>query len=197
MNMLDVRCARGSLWHRWHPHIHTPGTALNNQYRGPTAWNDCLQVVEASDPPIGALGITDYCSIDQYEQVVEHRNEGRLGRVGLIFQNVEFRLSIETTKASALNLHLLFSPDGADHVEQIKRFLLGLEFIYAGGPYRCERLDLVRLGRACQPDVSDETTAYAVGVNQFKVNLDQLEEAWTKNDWVNRNGRLTFSASFS
>lgn len=33
-NPFDVQSKRGSLWHRWDPHIHTPGTALNDQYTG-------------------------------------------------------------------------------------------------------------------------------------------------------------------
>jgi len=24
----------GSLWHRWEPHVHAPGTLLNNQFKG-------------------------------------------------------------------------------------------------------------------------------------------------------------------
>lgn len=31
---------RGSLWNRWDPHIHTPGTILGDQFKGPDPWND-------------------------------------------------------------------------------------------------------------------------------------------------------------
>jgi ABC-type lipoprotein export system ATPase subunit len=187
---IDTQNKRGSIWHRWDPHIHTPGTALNNQYTGTDPWESFLGAIEASDPPIRALGITDYFGIERYEQVVEQQRQGRLANVGLIFPNVELRLSIETSKASAVNIHLLFSPEDSDHVEQIKRFLLELDFSYQGGPYRCQRSDLIRLGRAHQPSLTDDEAARSEGANQFKVKLDQLTEAWAKNNWVKKNALI-------
>lgn len=77
------------------------------------------------------MGITDHFDIKRYEQVVGQQRQGRLANVGLIFPNVELRLSIETSKASANNNHLLFSPEDSDHVEQIKRFLLELALAYS------------------------------------------------------------------
>jgi len=180
----DVHSKRGSLWHRWDPHIHTPGTALNDQYIGDSAWSTFLDAIEAADPPIRALGITDYFSIERYRQVVEYRRQGRLPDVGLILPNVELRLSIETSKAAAINLHLLFDPAPADHVEQINRFLLELEFHYRGYNYRCQTADLIKLGKAYCPDVTNENAALSEGANQFKVNFDQLREAWKNNEWV-------------
>ena len=180
----DVQSKRGSIWHLWDPHIHTPGTALNNQYSGQDPWGDFLSVIEASDPPIRALGITDYFGIERYEEVVKQQGKERIANIGLIFPNVELRLGIETSKASAVNIHLLFSPEDQDHVDQIKRFLLGLDFEYQGGPYRGRRDDLIRLGRIHKPGTTDDEAARAVGANQFKVKLDQLMEAWKKNDWV-------------
>jgi len=63
--------ARGSIWHRWDPHIHAPGTILNNQYRGNDAWEAFLSGIEQSEPMICALGITDYLSVDLYERIRE------------------------------------------------------------------------------------------------------------------------------
>ena len=93
-------------------------------------------------------------------------------------------MSIETSKASAINLHLLFDPEPSDHIEQIRRFLLELEFTYRGYNYRCQTADLIRLGRAFRPELIDEGAALSEGANQFKVNFDQLREAWKKNEWV-------------
>lgn len=70
--MLETRNPRGSIWHRWDPHIHTPGTALNDQYIGETAWSTFLDRIESADPPIPALGVTDYFSIDRYIEVREY-----------------------------------------------------------------------------------------------------------------------------
>lgn len=186
-NEFDVQSARGSIWHRWDPHIHTPGTALNDQYNGDKPWAAFLGAVEASSPPIRALGITDYFGIERYEQVAAEKCQGRLPGVGLIFPNVELRLGIETAKASAVNIHLLFSPHDADHVDRIKRFLLEFEFPYLGESYRCQRSDLIRLGRAHKPDLIDDEAARSEGTNQFKVNFDQLKQAWSKNEWVKKN----------
>jgi hypothetical protein len=183
----ELQSKRGSLWHRWDPHIHTPGTVLNDQYVGQDPWESFLSAVEASNPPIRALGITDYFGIERYEQVVDEKSRGRLRGVGLIFPNVELRLSIETAKASAVNIHLLFSPHEADHVDRIKRFLLEFEFPYLGESYRCQRGDLIRLGRAHQSDLTDDEAARSVGANQFKVNSEQLKQAWSKNEWIKKN----------
>jgi AAA domain, putative AbiEii toxin, Type IV TA system len=186
---------RGSMWHRWDPHIHAPGTTLNNQYKGADPWSDFLTKVEQSDPPIRALGITDYCGIDGYTETIKRRNSGRLAGVGLVFANVEFRLSIETNKGSAINIHLLFSPDAADHVERIRHFLDGLEFKYQGEPFRCNRADLTRLGRVHNPQVPDDSAAYREGVNQFKVSLDALRDAWKNSQWAQANCLIAVAGS--
>ncbi|MGP3804358.1 hypothetical protein [Pseudomonas aeruginosa] len=183
----DVQSNVGSLWHRWDPHIHTPGTALNDQYSGPDPWETFLSAIESSSPPIRALGITDYFGIERYEQVVDLKSQGRLPGVGLIFPNVELRLGIETAKASAVNIHLLFSPQDQDHVARIKRFLLEFEFPHLGETYRCHRDDLIRLGRAHKPELTEDDAARSVGANQFKVNFEQLKQSWLKNEWVKRN----------
>jgi hypothetical protein len=181
-DIFDVQSKRGSIWHRWDPHIHTPGTALNDQYAGLNPWAAFLEAIEASNPPIRAMGITDYFGIECYEQLVDEKRRGRLSGVGLIFPNVELRLGIETAKASAVNIHLLFSPHDADHIDRIKRFLLEFEFPYLGESYRCQRSDLIRLGRAHKPDLIDDEAARSEGANQFKVNFDQLKQAWSKNE---------------
>jgi hypothetical protein len=58
---------RGSLWHRWDPHLHAPGTLLSDQFNGD--WNAYLAAVNGSSPPIEALGVTDYFCIETYREV--------------------------------------------------------------------------------------------------------------------------------
>jgi hypothetical protein len=108
--MFGNQDAQGSRWHRWDPHIHAPGTILNNQYRGDDAWEQFLSRIETSDPPIRALGISDYYSVDIYETVLEKKRLGRLAGVDHVFANVEMRYGIGTAKGSPVNVHLLFSP---------------------------------------------------------------------------------------
>jgi hypothetical protein len=107
--------AQGSIWHRWDPHIHAPGTILNNQFRGDDAWNKFLSEIEKSEPTIRALGITDYLSVDLYERIREEKRRGRLQDVDLLFPNVEMRFGIATAQNSPINFHLLVCPDDPNH----------------------------------------------------------------------------------
>jgi energy-coupling factor transporter ATP-binding protein EcfA2 len=167
---------------------------LNNQYRGDNAWEQFLSRVETATPQICALGITDYYSVDVYEAVVAKKKEGRLPGVGVIFPNVEMRYGIGTGKGSPINVHLLVSPDDPDHVEQIRRFLRALAFTANGESFRCDRSDLIRLGRAYDKTQLDERGALAAGANQFKVNPDQLREEWKKSTWVRGNVLMAVAA---
>ena len=88
--------SRGSEWCRWEPHIHAPGTVLNNQFTGPTAWADYLSALEAATPTIEAIAVTDYYVTETYETVVAYKRAGRLPSVRLIFPNVELRLDVAT-----------------------------------------------------------------------------------------------------
>jgi hypothetical protein len=178
--------ARGSMWNRWDPHIHAPGTVLNNQY-GIDGWTQFFDRIEASDPPIRALGITDYYSIDVYEDVLAKKNAGRFSSVDLIFPNVEMRYGIGTGSGSPINVHLLISPDDPNHVEEIRRLLRAFTFEAYGEVFRCDRGDLIKLGRAHDKRVQDDITALAAGTNQFKVNPDQLRAEWKRSTWVQEN----------
>jgi hypothetical protein len=54
----------GSHWHRWEPHVHAPGTVLNDQFKGADSWERYLGALETATPMIRALGVTDYYSTD-------------------------------------------------------------------------------------------------------------------------------------
>jgi hypothetical protein len=82
----------GSAYSRaWH------GTILNDQYRGD--WEKFLTKIETSDPPVCALGITDYYSVTSYEAVLQKKRAGRLPGVDLIFPDIEMRYGIEQAGA--------------------------------------------------------------------------------------------------
>lgn len=80
--------SRGSEWRRWEPHIHAPGTVMNNQFKGPTAWDDYLSALEAATPAIEAIAVTDYYVTETYQRVLEYKRAGRLPSVSLIFPNL-------------------------------------------------------------------------------------------------------------
>ena len=85
---------RGSEWRRWEPHIHAPGTILNNQFGGANSWDQYLAALENSAPRIRAIAVTDYYVTDTYEEVLRHTRDGRLPDVELFFPNVELRLDV-------------------------------------------------------------------------------------------------------
>ena len=66
---------RGSEWRKWDLHVHTPGTAKNDQY-GDTeeVWSQYIECLEKSD--ISVFGITDYFSMDNYYRVLEFQDQG-------------------------------------------------------------------------------------------------------------------------
>jgi hypothetical protein len=76
--MEDTRNLRGSVRHRWDPHLHGPGTLRNNQFGGADPWKEYFRAIEESDPPIRALGVTDYYSLGVYEELLNRRKAGRL-----------------------------------------------------------------------------------------------------------------------
>jgi hypothetical protein len=118
---------RGSEWHRWEPHIHAPGTVLNDQFGGADPWGRYLAALEGSRPRIRAIGVTDYYVTDSYEEVLRQHHAGRLPDVQLIFPNVEVRLDVPA-KSGFVNLHLLVSPEDPNHLAEVRRILTRLQF---------------------------------------------------------------------
>lgn len=178
---------RGSIWRRWDPHLHAPGTALNDQFSGSDKFENYLDALEAATPALEALGVTDYLGTQCYADVVAAKAAGRLSSIELIFPNIELRLSIGTTHGKGINFHLLVSPDDPKHITEIDRFLAGLTFQYQNEKYHASEVDLCSLGRAYNPKLIDDRTAYMEGVNQFKVDFNQLRSEIEASDWIRRN----------
>lgn len=176
----------GSSWLRWEPHIHAPGTVLNDQFK-PTEFDDYLTKLEAATPTIRALGVTDYYNLDCYERVSAAKKTGRLSQCDLIFPNVEMRLDIATTKGKFVNFHLLVSPQGPDHLAELRRVLGLLHFNAKGDSYTCSRDDLIRLGRKHDAKLTDDNAALKCGSIQFKVSLEDLKRIFNQSDWAKSN----------
>jgi AAA domain, putative AbiEii toxin, Type IV TA system len=177
---------RGSEWRRWEPHIHAPGTVLNNQFRGSNAWTDYLTALETAGPKIEAIAVTDYYVTETYEEVVQQHDAGRLPGVELIFPNIEVRLDV-AARSGFVNLHLLVSPEDPDHLAEVRRILTRLQFIAHGDTFNCTREDLIRLGRRSNPSLTDDRAALAHGATQFKVNFRQLRDVFNESDWAKKN----------
>jgi hypothetical protein len=183
---------RGSEWHRWDPHIHTPSTLLNNQFGGD--WDAYLNAIESASPGVEALGITDYCTLRGYKDFLAHRKNGRASNVRFVFPNVEFRFDVQTERKRGINVHLLFSPEDSKHVEEIERALGELSFTYKR-KYHCTVPDLIELGRAVDPKRKDDAGALAAGVEQFKLSVADLRELFAQSAWVRANCLLAVAAS--
>jgi energy-coupling factor transporter ATP-binding protein EcfA2 len=186
--------ARGAVWRRWEPHIHTPGTAMEDDY-GSATWEQYLDALEGADPTIEALGVTDYLLTRRYEEVLAARDAGRLPKVALLFCNIEFRLGIETKAGKGVNMHLLVSPDDPKHVGEINRFLSKLTFTFAKDSYCCAPEDLRRLGYAYDSSIQDDEAALQAGVNQFKVNFEQLRTLYHGTEWAQNNVLIAVAGS--
>lgn len=179
--------SRGSVWRRWEPHIHAPGTVMNDQFAGPSAWDDYISALEAASPTIEALAVTDYYVTETYQRVLEFKNAGRLPDVDLIFPNVELRLDVATSKGGFVNLHLFVSPEDDEHIEKLQRLLSRLHFTVQGDRYDCTRTELIRLGKAADSSIIDNDAALAYGANQFKVNFRELREVFEESAWARAN----------
>ncbi|MBK5950298.1 TrlF family AAA-like ATPase [Rhodobium orientis] len=178
---------RGSEWRRWEPHIHAPGTVMNNQFSGPSAWNDYLTALERATPVIEAIAVTDYYVTDTYEEVLRHKAAGRLPSAKLVFPNVELRLDVATTKGGFVNLHLFVSPEDPQHLDELQRLLSRLQFNVMQDRFDCTRADLIRLGKKADASITDDRAALAYGVNQFKVNFQKLREVFSESAWAKKN----------
>jgi hypothetical protein len=183
---------RGSEWRRWEPHIHAPGTILNNQF-GVDPWEAYLSALESSIPRIRAVAVTDYYVTDTYEYVRKQKDIGRLAEVDLLFPNIELRLDI-AAKSGFINVHLLVSSDDPDHLAEARRILTRLQFHAFGDRFDCTREELIRLGKKADPSIIDDSAALAHGATQFKVNFDQLRRVIGESDWAKANILIAVAA---
>jgi hypothetical protein len=185
----------GSHWNRWEPHIHAPGTILNDQFKGPDSWDRYLDTIEKTAPPICALGITDYYSTETYQRVIDAKSAGRLAGCHLIFPNIEMRLALGTVKGRWVNVHLLVSPDRPNHLDEATRFLRRLTFKAHDDTYSCSKDDLIRLGQRVDPKQTDPAAALRCGCEQFKVTFDDLRAAYRESAWAQENMLIAVAGS--
>jgi hypothetical protein len=184
----------GAMWHRWDPHIHSPGTVLNDQFSGANKWEEYLATLESKEPVIRALGVTDYYGTATYEQVVAHHAAGRLKNCDLIFPNVELRLDVATGKERQVNIHLLVSPEDDNHLEELNRVLRRIVFKVPNDEFTCTKSEFVRLGKTVNADASD-AEALQLGTLHFKVSIDNLRAVLKDSAWARKNILVAISGS--
>ncbi len=189
---VSPRWSVGSQWHRWDPHIHAPGTLRNDQFGND--WTGYFQRIAEAQPAPVALGITDYFTLCCYNEFVRLRPPS-LASVGLVFPNVELRLTIETRRGQGINIHLLVCPDDPDHSAMMGSKLARLGFRYREESFPCTEAGLQKLGRVYTGNraLSDDA-ALREGSNQFKVDFNELRSLFEQDAWMRQNVLVAVAA---
>lgn len=186
--MIPMRTSSGSVWRRWDPHFHAPGTQLNDLFTGADPWESFLNTIEAITPALEVIGLTDYYNTDTYARLRKSKDEdGRLPNCATLFPNIEMRLGLGTAAGSWVNVHLLVSPEDPNHLDELHRILANITFSALDDRFNCTPTDLARLGFKADPTIKDEGAARRYGSTQFKVSFDQLKGIFTEFGWARDN----------
>lgn len=151
--------SRGSIWRKCDFHIHTPFSALNQEFGDDFDLYVKTVFKKAIEKKIQIIGITDYFTIDGYKRIKTEylENENKLKELFtdeeiikikniLVLPNIEFRLNkivqiikkeqgggIIKKESSRINFHILISDEVP--IKQIEEnFLHDIEFIYEAEP---------------------------------------------------------------
>ena len=194
-------------------HIHTPGTALNDQFgntdldsqgggrkeRLEAKWEAYLKAIE-NQKEVKVLGVTDYLTITNYSKMKKYKESGRLSNIDLLIPNIEFRLTPPTEKATAINIHVLVSPDDPKHEEEIHDALAQLRYEYSERKYGCIPEQLIKFGRAflenqgnSTPD-SEDYVALAAGVEQYRIDFNPFRDWYKGQSWLSKNSIVVVDA---
>ena len=131
---------RGSEWHKWDLHVHTPASGLNNHFGGESdeAWDRYVQTLfyTAIKNDVAVIGITDYFLIEGYKKLKRDylNNEAKMlalfndkatvdkVRSIRLLPNIEFRLD-KLIDGNRVNYHVIFSDEL--EIEDIEADFLG------------------------------------------------------------------------
>ena len=178
--------SRGSEWRRWDLHIHTPETKKNDQFKGKNLeekWDNFYKSIneyigDGTDllKNIAVIGITDYCSIDNYKKIITERD--RLPKsIKLVLPNVELRIR-PIAKDCAINIHCIFSPSIVDSLES--RFFSKLFFDDGVRKYNCCKYDLIEFGNKIlknnKENNIDEELAIKRAIERFVIDIGDLKK---------------------
>jgi hypothetical protein len=183
---------RGSEWRRWDPHLHAPGTALNDGFD--TGWDGYIKAVEDAGVSVAALGITDYASIRTYKAFKAHRDAGQMKNILFAFPNIEFRITPLTKEGKGINIHLLIDSKDPKHVVWIDEALQRLSISRYKQNISCTEAGLTLLGSLHNSQLANaEDAAYREGVNQFKVDFEVFRDWYRKETWLSSNSLVALA----
>ena len=196
--------SRGSEWSKWDLHIHSPLSALNNQFprlaNGKPDWEAYIGKLE-SLTDISVIGITDYFTVEGYRKIRELHSLGHLRHLAMVLPNVEFRLDkiVGTGKGQRrLNYHVIFS-DKVSPEEIEEHFLQELRFCFQGDPQRADlnlsirRSNLELLGQRLKqehPNFNDGRSDFEIGCMNATVNPGQIKEVLDNKESIFRGKYL-------
>lgn len=169
--------------------MHTPGTALEDQYGN---WNEYVERLRA-EKEVVVVGVTDYLSIHNYRKLRGEQIAKPLGSITLLIPNIEFRLGPETAHGHAINLHLLIDPSESQHCQRIEEALSRLSIDYQKQKYSCNEVGLRGLGAAYKSSLADDVAKYAEGVNQYKIDPAAFNGWYESEKWLSSNSIVVIS----
>ncbi|MDU9771630.1 AAA family ATPase [Helicobacter pylori] len=110
--------SKGSSWHKWDLHAHTPYTHLNKAYK--CSEEEFIQ--KLCDSQIDCIGLTNYFKFNEKEFELKKRIE----KEGIkVFYNLEVRLDYKNNRNEFLDFHIIFSDEVSS--DGIKKFLLNMK----------------------------------------------------------------------
>ncbi|WQT01407.1 AAA family ATPase [Helicobacter pylori] len=123
---------KGSSWHKWDLHVHTPYTHLNKAYQ--CSEEDFIQ--KLCDSEIACIGLTNYFKFNEEEFALKEKIEKRGIKV---FYNLEVRLDYQNKGNDCLDFHIIFSDEVSS--DGIKKFLLNMKANVGGTPKKLADLE--------------------------------------------------------
>ncbi|GAA8807050.1 hypothetical protein Hpoki86_08940 [Helicobacter pylori] len=123
---------KGSSWHKWDLHAHTPYTHLNKAYQ--CSEDDFIQ--ELCKNEIACIGLTNYFKFNEKEFALKEKIEKKGIKV---FYNLEVRLDYKNNKNEFLDFHIIFSDEILS--DNIKRFLSDMKATIDGTEKRLADLE--------------------------------------------------------
>lgn len=189
--MNSITLNRGSEWHKWDLHVHTP-FSIEQNYGGDQGWDDYIIAIESLPSNIKVLGINDYIFIDGYRKIFHEKFEnGRLKNIDLLLPVLELRIDKfgnlgQGDAFKRVNFHVIFSPELHPDIIQ-QQFLNSLTSIYKvdsdndhsaywGG--LITRDSIIGLGQKLIDSSNGRITEgpLKAGFNSLNVSYDQLLE---------------------
>lgn len=188
---------RGSEWARWDLHVHTKGTAKAGKFTSKNFEEFCnVLFTKAIEKEIKVIGITDYNSIEKYQETLEFQKniansnffdeqQKQVISTITLLPNIELRILPTTKKGSLINIHVIFNPKILDEFKEL--FLANIQMVTDfGSRFSLTRQSLTRFGNTCDSSLEGEE-AYKKGIEQFTITHNDLVNVLEQNQILKDN----------